>query len=348
MQIITDYLANLWAVAVDAAPWLLLGLLAAGLIKAFVPTDWMARWLGRRGLGSVLRAAVIGTPLPLCSCGVLPAALGVRRQGASKGATISFLVATPQNGADSIAISYALLGPFLMIAKPVASLFTAVFAGALTDLTDRDADQGSDDNAAESCGSCCDSKEEATPPQHVSFVHHLAGGVGYALGNILDDLGLWLAIGLAAAAAVTTFIPPDALGQWGSGIGAMAAMVVIGIPMYICATASIPLAGSMLLTGVSPGTVVVFLIAGPGTNLATIAVIKRELGTAAMAMYLVGLIAGSIAAGYVVDMLIGAWGINVIAQVEHTHEMLPPGVGEVCVAVLVLFAIRPLRRMVIG
>jgi len=360
MQYFTDFLANFWQVILDAGPWLLVGLLTAGLIKAFVPDDWMGRWLGKRGFGSVFRAALVGTPLPLCSCGVLPAALSIRKQGASRGATVSFLVATPVNGVDSITVSYALLGPFLAIVRPIVGIGCAIIAGLLSELSPK-LGEAAETGATEK-KSCCGAKPETTPePEEKSccadgesqstqpgIMTRLAGGMRYAMSSILDEIALWMLIGLIAAAVVTTFVPPDALASWGSGVPAMLLMIAIGVPMYICATASIPLATSLLLAGVSPGTVLVFLLAGPATNIGSLAVVRKNIGTAATIAYLVGLCGGAIGFGLATDWVVNAWQISIETQVEHSHGMLPAWVSIPAAVLLVILAIRPLRRFVFG
>lgn len=415
MHYITDFLASFWQVILDAGPWLLLGLVAAGLMKAFIPDDWMARWLGKRGIGSVTRAALLGTPLPLCSCGVLPAALSLRKQGASRGATVSFLVATPVNGVDSISVSYALLGPFLAIVRPIVGIACAIFAGILSELSPQadeapNADQSPNTSEGKSCcgskseskpepahsccsskaepepeSSCCCSSKKATPkPEPEPEAHsccsskqaepepepetsetksccssknappkpgmwgRLTGGLSYAMSNILDEIALWMLIGLLAAAAVVTFVPTDALASWGSGPVAMLLMIAIGIPMYICATASIPLATSLLLAGVSPGTVLVFLLAGPATNIGSLAVVRKNIGTPATVAYLVGLCGGAIGFGLLTDLLVRYWDISIQSQVEHSHNMLPIWVSLPSAILLIVLAIRPLRQLVFG
>lgn len=377
MHYFTDFLANFWQVILDAGPWLLLGLVAAGLMKAFIPDDWMARWLGQRGFGSVFKAALIGTPLPLCSCGVLPAALALRKQGASRGATVSFLVATPVNGVDSISVSYALLGPFLAIVRPIVGMACAILAGMLSELSPRGSEVSAGGEAKSCCGGsmvepkpesepehscCCASKKTTAQPEPApeapgccsskkaparpGLWSRLGGGLNYAMSNILDEIALWMLVGLLAAAAVVTFVPADALASWGSGPIAMLAMVAIGIPMYICATASIPLATSLLLAGVSPGTVLVFLLAGPATNLGSLAVIRKNIGTPATIAYLVGLCGGAIGFGLLTDLLVKHWNISVAAQVEHAHQMLPIWVALPAAIVLIVLSIRPLRNFV--
>jgi hypothetical protein len=358
-------LSNLWAVTLEASPWLLLGLIVSGLIKAWLPTALMNRWLGGRGVGSVMRAAIIGTPLPLCSCSVIPAAVTLRRGGASKGATVSFLVATPENGADSIALSYALLGPFLTVVRPVAALFSAVAAGMLTSAMEKESPNarpietpaepsgGKPKPAATSASksSCCASKgccgsKAATVSRDASkgFGEKLWGGMRYAAVDLFGDILLWLALGLVLAAIINTFVPAGAMAQWGSGLPAMIAMLLIGVPMYICATASTPVAAAMLLAGVSPGTVLVFLLAGPATNLGTIGIVRRELGGRSLTAYLLAVTVGSLALGLLTDWVVRLWTIDVVAQAAEGGEMLPHWLALASAIVLGLLAARHVGR----
>jgi hypothetical protein len=361
MEVVEGFLENLWAVVLEASPWLLVGLVVSGLIKAWLPTALMSRWLGGRGVGSVVRAAVIGTPLPLCSCSVIPAAVTLRRGGASKGATVSFLIATPENGADSIALSYALLGPFLTVVRPVAALVSAIGAGVLTSAMEKErpreamrAGVGGEVDAAALAGedsSCC-ARQCCCEPQTAAVggdafkgpLKKLWGGMRYAAVDLLGDILPWLALGLVLAAVINTLVPAGAMAQWGSGLGAMVGVLLIGVPMYICATASTPVAAAMLLAGVSPGTVLVFLLAGPATNLGTIGIVRRELGGRSLAAYLLGVTVGSLAMGLVTDWVVRLWGIDVVAQAAEGGEMLPEWLAISSAIVLGLLAAQQVAR----
>lgn len=340
--------ANLLRLYLEAAPWLLLGLAVAGLIKAWVPEQRIGRWLGGRGLWPVLKAAFAGAPLPLCSCGVLPAALGLRRAGATRGATLSFLIATPETGVDSVALSYALLGPFLALVRPLAAIGSAVFTGLLAMLLPAEQRRPSLAVAAATanpgCGCSGGCAVSAVQPVSTPWSRTI-GGLRYALTDILDDITLWLAAGLLLAAIVATWVPPLALAQWGGGLPAMLLMLVVGIPMYICATASTPLAAALLLAGVSPGAVLVFLLAGPATNIATLAVVRRELGMAALALYLTGISLAAVACGLATDALARYFAVDVQVQLGGADNLLPAWLAWGCGVLLLLCAVPPLRRL---
>lgn len=352
MHPLHQFAVSLWAVLLEAAPWLLFGLVVAGLIKVWMPANLLSRWLGGRGIGPVARAALVGTPLPLCSCSVIPAAVTLRRSGASKGATVSFLIATPENGADSIALSYALLGPFMTVVRPVAAIISAIGAGLLTAGIAGEEDTANDaamHNAPDPNRSCCNddgcgNQTAATTSRPSGLIGRLKLAVRYALIELFDDIAMWLGIGLVLAALMNALIPPSAMAEWGSGLPAMLAMLVIGVPMYICATASTPVAAAMLIAGISPGTVLVFLLAGPATNLGTVAIVRRELGARAAVSYLVGIAIGALALGVVTDFVISAANINVIAQAAEHNQLIPQWVSYLSVAILACLAICLLIR----
>lgn len=320
-------LENLITLYLEAAPWLLLGLVMAGLLKAWLPEGLLQQKLGQGRFMSILKATLIGAPLPLCSCGVLPAAMGLRRSGASKSATVSFMISTPETGPDSIAVTYALLGPFMAIIRPIAAIFSALLTGLLNSffIAQQTLSTSGLELPVVKASVCC-SKEDccAEPVKNRSgFWQRSWQGLNYALTDILDDIWLWLLAGLVLAALVMTYVPPDTLASWGSGLPAMLMMLLIGIPMYICATASTPLAAAMILAGVSPGTVLVFLLAGPATNLATIGVIQREMGMRTLVLYLVGISISSILMGLATDWMLSSLGLSVeVVSIQETPELM--------------------------
>ena len=291
-------LNNLWILLLESSPWLLLGFLLAGLIKQLIPTSWIEQQLARPGLVSVIKGAVLGAPLPLCSCGVIPAALGVRRAGASKGATAAFMVATPETGVDSISFSLAVLGPVYAIARPLAALCSAIAAGCLVMWFGQ---ENSAEAAPASCGSCCGGKTSVAPPPDLKT--RLRAALRYAYVDMVADTGKWLVIGLVLAALINSFVPAAYFLRWGDGVIAMLAMVIIGLPMYICATASTPMAAGFLFAGMSPGAALVFLLTGPATNIATMGVIRAQLGLRALLAYLTGVIGTAILCGLLLNSL---------------------------------------------
>lgn len=340
-------------VALSAAPWLLLGLVMAGLIKALVSEALLQRWVGGQGLGSIARAAVIGAPLPLCSCGAIPTALAMYRGGASRGPATAFLIGTPGIGVDSMAITYALLGPFMAVARATSAVLTAIVTGLLVGRTTPPPGPAGVEPQEESCGSCCDrgcGDAQDTPAKSAApgLAGRLADGLHYAFTDILDDISLWLLVGLLVAGGLIALVPPQQLAVLGSGLGAMLVMAVIGIPLYMCATAATPIAAGLLLAGVSPGTVLVFLIAAPVTSLATLGVFRREMGNRALVAYLAGILASAVLLGLGVDAVASWWQLDIARQIEAVNELLPAWVEWVGLVVLVGLAVKPLRRTLAG
>lgn len=367
---IAELFNNIWLVFLDTAFWLLIGLLAAGVIKSFVAEDTMRRWVGGRGVGSILRAALFGAPLPLCSCGVLPAAIGLHRAGASKEATVSFLISTPETSVDSIAVTYALMGPVMAIFRPIAALVNAVGTGLLTTLVvDDSSPVKTKVNVVEACcsseaeeiiepalSSCCETKIEKIEASCCSETmgrtvtgqpNKLLQVLSYAGAELLDDISKWMSIGIVLAGIMLTYIPPDWLAQWGGGLSAMLIMLVVGVPMYICAVASTPVAAGLLVAGVSPGAVLVFLLVGPATNIASFALLKQELGLKVTLVYILGLSVFSLMMGLLLEWLLSAQQWQIEANLGEAHTMLPDLVSWFSAFILIFLAIKPLRRAVI-
>jgi len=293
-----EILNSLLFMLAEMAPYILLGFLIAGLMHAFVPQRILARHLSSPGFGAVCKAAILGIPLPLCSCGVLPTAIALRRGGASRAATTSFLVATPQTGVDSIAATYSMLGPAFAIIRPVAALVTSLFAGLTVGTTEKT------DATTDVCGTPA---VEDDGPQTASFGIRCLHALKYGFVDLVASIGGWLVAGLVIAALITVYVPADFFAALGDRpLLAMLAVVVVAIPMYVCATGSIPIAMSLMLKGLSPGTALVLLMAGPAANFASFTLISREMGKKAASLYLGSIIVGSIAFGLIIDYLLPA------------------------------------------
>jgi uncharacterized membrane protein YraQ (UPF0718 family) len=345
-----EILKNLADIFLEAAPWLLLGFIFAGLIKVWLPEGLINRWLGGEGIWPISKAALIGAPLPLCSCGVLPAAMSLRRSGASRSSTVSFLIATPETGVDSIALSYALLGPVMAIIRPIAAIISAVFTGLLTLFSSQQNKEktlpGSDSAYEQSLNNASKSECCANEAQQTNgFVNRTLSGLRYGLVDMVDDLVLWLAFGLLLAAMMKTFVPAMVLAEWGSGLAAMLLMLLVGIPTYICATASTPIAAALLMAGISPGTVLVFLLAGPATNIATMGVVNKEMGRNVLISYLIGICVSSIAIGLLTDALLQSYAIDVYGQVSNGAEWLPEWLVYLSGIILLVAAAVSLLKM---
>lgn len=282
----------------EMSPYILLGFLIAGLMHSFVPADIFARHLSGRGWGAVAKAAAVGVPLPLCSCGVLPAAVAMRRGGASRAASTSFLIATPQTGVDSIAATWSLLGPAFAVIRPVAALVTALVGGRAVGAVERP------DAQAQVCVAA-----PADAGASRTFAGRLAGALRYGFVDLVDSIGVWLVAGLVVAALITVYVPADFFSSLGDApLLAMLLVVLVAVPMYVCATGSIPIALSLMLKGLSPGAALVLLMAGPAANFASFALISREMGRKAAVVYLLSIVAGAMAFGLAVDYLLpSAW-----------------------------------------
>ncbi|MDI3323813.1 SO_0444 family Cu/Zn efflux transporter [Pontibacterium granulatum] len=383
------FLDNLLNIYLETALWLLLGLSLAAVIKGWIPEALVKRLLSGNGPGSVIRAALIGAPLPLCSCGVLPTAVGLHRSGASKPATTAFLIATPETGVDSITVTYALMGPVMAVIRPLAAITSAIVSGLMVLFFDRPTaeEPASQPDAVKSCcssnqadpvqkqavtsscasasttpqpevtDSCCspnttqkratDTKTAGCCASNDTTSQTTPGiwsGMRFALVDILDDIKYWMAFGLVLAALIASVIEPGNLAAYGSGLGAMLLMLVVGLPLYICASASTPLAAALLLAGLSPGTVLVFLLVGPATNIASLGILLRELGKRALILYLSGISVSAIVIGLLVDGLLGEHAIQLAEGITHhqngdTYSLL----HWAAAFVLLMLTIKPLR-----
>ncbi|MCF6180111.1 MAG: SO_0444 family Cu/Zn efflux transporter [Geopsychrobacter sp.] len=305
-----------WQILLEAAPYVLFGFFAAGLLKAWVPEDLVAKHLGKSNTGSVIKAALFGIPLPLCSCGVIPAAIGLRKQGASKGAAASFLVSVPETGVDSIAITWALLGPLMAVVRPVAAFVTAMVTGLLINrLPDDPIDKEFETKDACGCHDACCGEEDASPDKaplvKESLWQRIRAGQIYAFGELLGDIGKWLLFGILLAGLISYLLPEVWIEQYlGSEFVSLLLMLLIGIPLYICASASTPIAAALILKGLSPGAALVFLMAGPATNAATLTLVLRYFGRAATVIYLASIAVCALLFGFMLNRFLALSGLS--------------------------------------
>lgn len=406
-----------WEIFVEAAPYLIFGFGAAGVLNVIVPDQKIVDYLGSSAgkVRSVINASLAGLPLPLCSCGVIPAAMSIRKRGANRGATLSFLISTPQTGVDSIAITYALLDPLMTIFRPLATLATALLAGLANNLlieeeSDKKGSKKQENtgkkteilavstlvgasaagskcsssscgcNAAEvsetekkelpalnalpskamplelktgpgkeklpltlspatrepeskttscGCGHCGqENKEKGSEERSKGSVkEQVLRGLKYAYIELPGDIAKWMLIGILLAGIISYAVPETLIQEYlGGGIGSMLVMLVVGIPLYICATASTPLAASLVAKGMSPGTAFVFLLAGPATNAATITMVVRFLGKRSAALYLGVISLCALGAGILLDWLYLKLGVSATATLGSAGELLPEGI----------------------
>lgn len=294
------------------APYLLLGFFLAGLMHAFVPANLYRRYLGGDSFRSVLNAALLGIPLPLCSCGVIPTAMSLRKEGASKGATVSFLISTPQTGVDSMIATYSLMGlPFALL-RPWVALMTALMGGSLVNWLD--------DKGNETAG--CTSSSSVKEIGQLTFAQKIKSALHYAFVEMMQDIGKWLMVGLVIAGLITVFVPDSFFAIFADKpLLSMLLVLAFAVPMYLCATGSIPIAVALMMKGLSPGTALVLLMAGPAVNAASMLVISKVMGRKTLMLYLLSIVSGAIGFGLAIDYLLPReWFVTPLAEMHHCHE----------------------------
>jgi uncharacterized membrane protein YraQ (UPF0718 family) len=350
IDIALQILVESWHLLLEASIYILFGMLVGGLLKVFLNPSYVANHLGRGKISSVLKAALFGIPIPLCSCGVLPAAASLKKQGANNGATTAFLISTPESGVDSMAITYALLDPIMTMARPVAAFFTAVAAGITENLLHTQKEQDWLRVVDRSCpvDNCCDGTD--CPPddhaRHHSFGEKFVAGLRFAVDDLWGDLAGWFFVGLLLAGIIAVFLPAEVMTRYlGGGLPAMLIMLAVGIPMYICATASTPVAAALIVKGVSPGAALVFLLVGPATNITSLSVLFGLLGRRATAIYLVTLSLFAVISGLLLDQVYSGLGISATAIIGQAGEVVPYWVQLLGAIAVIGLSIPPLFRL---
>jgi HflK protein len=345
---VTDFLARLaaetWSIMEEASVFLLFGFVLGGVLAVLVPQRLILRLLGRGRISSVLWASAIGVPLPLCSCGVLPAALRLSKQGATKGATVSFLISTPETDIDAIALTYGLMGPRFAIFRAVAGVLTAIAGGIATNLFG-ERRRGPGESAAESAPTPAETPPLADARPAVALTERVRRVFHYAFGEMLDEIAHWLVVGIVVAALVTVLVPPSLIESYlGGGLVTMLVMLVIAIPIYTCASASTPIAAALILKGLDPGAALVFLLAGPATNLGAVLVLLKFLGARVVTIYLASIAVVSVLAGYVLNWLFAHWQINPVVDIGAASGLVPDPLKVAGAVVLTALLVRSLWR----
>jgi len=312
MGFLRDILIQTWETTREMSPYLLFGFLIAGILYVFIKTELVEKHLGGRGILQVVKAAVLGVPLPLCSCGVIPVAASLRRHGAGKGATTSFLISTPQTGVDSIMVTLSLLGPVFAVFRPLFAFISGLFGGTVVNLLEKD-----DDDASTYVPQCTDC---------AAGVSHGSAGIGgalrYGFHTLPSDINRALVIGILLAGVIGAIVPDDFFASiLGGGLLAMLVMMAVGIPVYVCATASVPIAAALIAKGVSPGAALVFLMTGPATNAATILTVSRIMGRRTAVIYLATVAVCALAGGLLLDAIFEAGSFTEAAG----HARMLPG-----------------------
>lgn len=330
LQLINDC----WIVLGQMSPYLILGFLVSGILSIFISPRWVEQHLGTGKASSVVKATLLGVPLPLCSCGVIPVAASLRRHGASKGATTAFLISTPQTGVDSIFATWGLLGPFFAVFRPLAALITGIFGGLMVSATD-----------PEDMTRIAATSSQTIDTSSMSLVEKIQTALSYAFVTLPSEIARALLLGIIIAGLLSTFLSGDAIAAWiGNYHTTMLIMLAIGIPVYVCSTSSIPIALAFIKMGVSPGAAFVFLISGPATNAAAISVVWKILGRASAAIYIATVIFGSLAGGYALDLFAQRFseaGLNAITPACHTElSLLEIGSAIFMLAVMLFSTIK--------
>lgn len=311
------------------SPYLLLGFFLAGIMHAFVPGSLYGRYLGGSSFSSVVNAAILGVPIPLCSCGVIPTAMSLKKEGASKGATVAFMIATPQTGVDSIIATYSLVGLPFAIIRPIAAFLTSLFGGQLVNLFNKgeEAPVCHGQNVAKNHGKTLGQKA--------------LEALRYAFVEMMQDIGRWLIVGLVIAGLITALVPDSFFAYFAdNSLLSMLIVLIFAIPMYLCATGSIPIAVALMMKGLSPGTALVLLMAGPAVNAASMLVVGKVLGKRTLILYLLSIIVGAMAFGLGIDYLLPReWFTSHIAQMTECCGESLPWFNVTCSVILILLLI---------
>jgi hypothetical protein len=302
---------EIWQTYLQIAPYLFIGLTFAGLLHLFFKKDFIAKHLGQNNFLAVMKAAVLGVPLPLCSCGVIPTALYLKREKASNGATLSFLISTPQTGVDSIIATYGMMGPVFAIFRPIAAFITGIVGGIIANVFHLQSKPI--EPKPENCESGCCAIPTKSQNKFQKFFN-------YAYREFLDDIALQLVVGIILAGMISYFVPADFFAKYGgdSFVG-MLLMIIVGIPLYVCATGSIPIAVSLILKGISPGAAFVFLVVGPATNAATITLIGNAMGKKIVMVYLSVIVVFAILGGYALNFVMKIFTPDFAKTLKQTH-----------------------------
>lgn len=330
-------LTESWLVLGQMAPYLLFGFFVAGLLSIVISPEWIERHLGGKGLVPIVKSALFGVPLPLCSCGVIPVTASLRRHGAGRGATTAFLLSTPQTGVDSLLATYALLGPVYAIFRPLAAFATGVLGGTLVSVFDRERPGAADDASKPADTAECHTGDKRE--------HTIIRILRYGFITLPGDISKELLVGIAIAGVISALVTENVLaGYLGGGLFAMLVMMAFGIPIYVCSTASIPIAMGFMHLGASPGAALVFLITGPATNAAAITVVWRLIGRRSAIIYLATVAIGALAAGFLLDYVFVRFALPNPLEAGHAHGESPGWLSHLAAVVLLAVIVTALFR----
>ena len=335
MESVLHVLQAVLGIVNEMSPYLLLGFLLAGIMHAFIPDGWYTKYLSGDTFRSVVNAAIFGVPLPLCSCGVIPTAMSLRREGASKGAVVSFLIATPQTGVDSIFATYSLMGLPFAIVRPIAALFTAIIGGTFVNWNGKEAE----------AIVLTDASRAYSEQPHLSFGDRCVEALKFGFVEMMEDIGKWLVVGLIVAGLITVLVPDSYFEVFKDNtLLSMLLVLCVSVPMYICATGSIPIAVALMMKGLTPGAALVMLMAGPACNVASILVVNKVLGKKTLLLYLAAIIGGSILFGFGIDYLLPrAWFTDHLSNTHACCHDVASWFEWLCTGILALLLLNVLR-----
>lgn len=309
-----DYLQALWAFLLVSAPYLMVGFFISGVIHQFVPMDKVKKWLGAKNFGSIFKASLVGVPLPLCSCSVVPTAVTLKKSGASNAATSSFLISTPESGVDSISITYAMMDLPMTIMRPLAAFCSAFFAGILQHFFNGYEYIEQAETVSKPC--CHGAKKE---PEVESFQTKIKNVFQYGFGKLNNDIAGWLTVGILLGALIDYAVPANFFSNM-SMMENRAMILLIGIPLYICASASTPIAASLILKGLSPGSALLLLLVGPATNISNIAVLQKYIGKKGVALNIFSIVFVALVFSFLVDYLYSSFFTIQINEMLAHHD----------------------------
>ena len=317
-KIIIDF----WATVAEMSPYLLFGFLVAGILSVLISQRVVEKHLGGKGIWPLVKASLFGVPLPLCSCGVIPVSMSLHKHGASKASAISFLLSTPQTGADSIFVTLSLLGPLFAVFRPVAAFITGIIGGSLINVFDKEQEKKGQ-KPQERTEQCCRGNQNKK----------IVRGLKYGFVTLPRDIGRAMLVGLAIAAVISALIPDGYFAEkLGTGIFAMVVMMFLGIPVYVCATASVPVAAALILKGLTPGAAIVFLMTGPATNAASFVTIWKTLGSRTAITYLFTVAGCALLSGILLDYIAAGLDFEVATR---PATMLPSAIKYASAIVLI-------------
>lgn len=339
MEFILEFFQNIWKYLAMSGPYLLLGLFVSGLIKSLLPDRFIEKSLGKKNVWAVLKASLLGVPLPLCSCSVIPTAITLKKSGASRASTSAFLISTPESGIDSMLMTYGMMDLPMTLIRPIGAFISAFFTGLMQILFGKEDEIIEKPKVVEEKKYCCSQHQTMTSPaRRFSIKDQLKKTLSYAFGDLINDIAFWMLIGILLGALLDTVVPAsyfESLNGWSGKF----LMLLIGIPMYICASASTPLAASAIIKGMSPGTAIVFLMVGPATNIANLLVLRPYLGKRGLTIHLLGVSFSAIILGVLVDWAYATFKWPLIFQIGNHHEHL--GIfSQICGAIILCLLLK--------